>query len=732
MMEADRKPIVMVVDDQRSNLMFISAVLSAGEDIEVIHAVDGKDALNQLEQVSPDLIVSDIEMPEIDGFELCSTIKKIPHLSAIPLIFVTTRTTKDHIVKSFELGAIDYITKPIIAEELEARVRAHLALSFKDRQLSKLNEELKTRLLEIETYRNDLQNLVDERTAELLLARDQAQAADKAKSDFLASMSHELRTPLTAIIGHAEMLSESLQGLNKEHRDTAKTIIRSGQNQLALVNDILDMSKIESGKFVIDEQPYDLGMMMHELSSMFRAKALDAGLEWGVDERHKERHLLIGDQQRISQILINLIGNAIKFTKQGKVALAVSRNEEQLVFTVTDTGIGMSKSDMDKLFHRFEQIDGSISRRFGGTGLGLYISMSLAELMGGNIEVSSDLGEGSTFCFTLPYRPSDKPVVEQEQSSLRKNRPAQQYSGHVLIAEDTPALQLLERRILEKVGLKVTTANNGKEAIEQTSQHTFDLVLMDMQMPEMDGIEATRRLRQQGHSVPIVALTANVMQKHRDQFEAAGCDGFLAKPIDRTALHQILSQYLQHTEPQRVTTPATLPHRETRAWRILAIDDDSNVLSTYKGMLTEEDSEALQMLSDLVSSNEPSEKVSPTLTLDLALSGEQGFEMVKEALEQGTPYAVVVLDMRMPPGWDGLKTAEKIRSVDSEVRIVLITAFMDYSLSEIRQRIGLNFEFLQKPVSAEEFAQIVVSQADGWGQYRELLRMHNLVKKRCG
>ncbi len=362
----------------------------------------------------------------------------------------------------------------------------------------------------------------------------------KAKDEFLASMSHELRTPLTSIIGFSEQLSEQLK--EGEDLNLVRCIESAGRTQLALVNDILDLSKIESGKFTIEEAPYDLARLLQEIHRMLEMRANDRGIEWKIEQRNDESKMLLGDSSRIAQVLVNLAGNAIKFTHQGSVTLISFVQEEQLIFRVVDTGIGMSQEVVSKLFGRFQQADNSISRRFGGSGLGLFISQSLSEMMGGSIFVESEEGRGSTFEVRLPYKRSGK-VTSQEETSVGDVLQGH-FEGHVLVAEDTPMLQMLVRRMLEKMGITVTTVNNGLEVVEQVAKQHFDLILMDMQMPEMDGIEATRKVREVDSETPIVALTANVMKKHREQFEQAGSNGLLGKPIDRDELQRVLKCYL--------------------------------------------------------------------------------------------------------------------------------------------------------------------------------------------
>jgi len=355
-------------------------------------------------------------------------------------------------------------------------------------------------------------------------------------------MSHELRTPLTSIIGNSELLAEAEVDLDK--KKVIRAIEVAGRSQLALVNDVLDMSKIESGKFSIQEVPFDLATLIYDIEHMFELRARDAGLELAVELRSQEPYRLMGDGQRIGQVLINLIGNAIKFTNEGKVTLSIWSDQRYLNFVVEDTGVGISPEKMDSLFQRFEQADNSISRRFGGTGLGLFISETLSTLMGGIIDASSIEGKGSRFVLSLPYRQSTILVQLEQQIEQRNSVLSGGFEGRVLVAEDTPELQLLERRILESMGVKVEVANNGVEAVQMVTEHPFDLVLMDMQMPLMDGVEATRQIRAHNNQVPIVALTANVMEGHRVAFEEAGSNSFLSKPIDRQELRQVLAEFL--------------------------------------------------------------------------------------------------------------------------------------------------------------------------------------------
>ncbi len=376
----------------------------------------------------------------------------------------------------------------------------------------------------------------------LMLRAESARRANKAKDEFLASMSHELRTPLTTIIGNSEMLADST--LDADQQTMVQSVETSGRGLLSLINDILDISKIEAGKIELDEVEFPLNTLMQEVEQIFSVQMQDKGIAFQI-ENGVDGQYLMGDNRRIAQILINLVGNAMKFTEEGAVSLKVlvEESREQIHFQVQDSGIGMNRDVLDRLFQPFEQADHSISRRFGGTGLGLHISWSLAELMGGDINVESEEGAGSLFTLTLPYHPVDD--VKEEHPQQGAVQEPQSFSGEILLAEDTPELRMLISRILQTMGeIEVTAVENGQIAVELAQTRHFDLVLMDMQMPVMDGIEATKRLRAEGYQLPIVALTANVMIKHREQFAAAGCNGFLGKPIDRKELIRVLQQYL--------------------------------------------------------------------------------------------------------------------------------------------------------------------------------------------
>ena len=380
-------------------------------------------------------------------------------------------------------------------------------------------------------------------------AKQRAEAASQSKSEFLANMSHEIRTPMNGIMGMLQVLQAST--LNAEQRHCADVATSSAEALMQLLNDILDLSKIESGKLDFESLPFSPVTAANEVMSLLRSNAEEKHLALTFAPGPDVPATIVGDVVRLKQVLFNLIGNAIKFTDTGSVTvnLAVVRLEPPNVtlrFSVTDTGIGLDSSMRQKIFQVFTQGDSSMSRRFGGTGLGLAISQRLVDRMSGVIVVESRPGEGSTFSFefTQPIGP--------DIGAPRAGTPAtviRPLSGRILIVEDDRVNQHVIRLIVEKIGLQCTVVDNGESAVELAARKLWDAVLMDCQMPGMDGYEATQKIRSRlnGHRLPIIALTANAMAEDRAACTAAGMDDFLAKPVRREELYACLAKWLQPT-----------------------------------------------------------------------------------------------------------------------------------------------------------------------------------------
>ncbi len=540
-----------------------------------------------------------------------------------------------------------------------------------------------------------------------LIEAEATERAGKAKDNFLASMSHELRTPLATIIGNSELLTEC--DLTDQQQQLLAPVVLSGKNLLALVNDVLDLSKMESGKFEIDAAPFSLEDLLEEVTMLFSTKMRESSLRFEVQQQVHPLYKVWGDRKRIGQILLNLLSNAQKFTQQGRVSLECQLEGETICFSVEDTGIGMSAEVMNRLFKPFEQADSSISRRFGGTGLGLHISWNLAEMMGGDIEVSSREGEGSRFVLKLPYRESDLKLDASQECSPSTRQQTKYFSGEVLVVEDTRDLQLLLCHILELMQVKVSVANNGLEAVEQAMNRTFELILMDMQMPLMDGLEATAQLRELGNVTPIIALTANVMQKHRDAFNEVGCNGFLEKPIDRLELQKVLQRYLKPCERQEEKESVPdLPSSQVQpsCAPVLAVDDEEGILELYQLSLEESiEREYGELLGDMFDIRQPV-NLNQYFSVSLAKQGALAVDMAKRALEQEAPFPVAFIDMRMPPGMNGMETAKALRALDSRIYIVFVTAYSDVDLNLVHQELGHGVLYLRKPFEREEIVQI--------------------------
>lgn len=519
--------VILIVDDNVNNRITLRALLQSLSEVDIIEADSGESALARTIEYDVHLILLDIQMPIMDGFETAKHLQMTERTRDIPIIFVTAVFKSEEFVRyGYKIGAIDYLTKPIDDNLLLNRVGLYQRL-FQRQQVLKLTIDL-----------------LKKREQELIEARNIADAANRAKSIFLSNMSHELRTPLNAVLGFAQLLQQD-KSLTEYQKSAINTINHAGQHLLSLINDILEISRIEAGRATLIEEPFDLVDMLKAVTDIIKVRADNKLLVFHLDYDHTLPRYVRGDVNRLRQVLINLLTNAVKFTDKGTVTLQLLVKEQQKIgFVIQDTGAGIEPEDVNCLFHPFYQGSLGLSKS-EGSGLGLTISREFVRLMGSDITVATQLGIGSTFSFDLVL-----PTVSADNMLLLNKTilglMPEEMPVRVLVAEDDEDNRQLISCLLDNAGFDVQTVSNGQQVIERFMQWHPQFIWMDMRMPIMDGYQATQYIRslKEGGLVKIVAITASVFREDRNKILAIGCDDIVFKPLAQQHLLQIMGRLL--------------------------------------------------------------------------------------------------------------------------------------------------------------------------------------------
>jgi signal transduction histidine kinase len=533
---------VLVVDDDAALQNTLCDILDM-TGIDATGVGSAGEATQWCEVHTPDLVVLDQRLPDASGLQLAALLKANSPL--LPVVLLTGYVSTDTAIAAVGL-VDDYLTKPVPPDELIKVVQTRL----EQHRLRVANQQLVTKLRETN---NTLERTVQERTRELKAARDQAMEASRLKSQFLANMSHEIRTPMNGVLGAGNLLAAT--DLTDEQRAYVDILSSSGQALLTIINDVLDLSKIEAGRLELEPSTFTLLDPFTEVVNLLAPQASAKNVRLSLNADADLPRSVVGDAGRLRQVVTNLVGNAVKFTNVGHVLVDVSAESRSsgdimLRCAVSDSGIGIAEQDIARLFAEFSQLDTSNARRFGGTGLGLAISDRLVRLMNGEIGCTANPGGGSTFWFTAPFAlarpdsPARTDVAVASTATPRGTAPAN--APAILIVEDNETNALILTHMLKLLGYRSDTVSNGADALEAAARETYSTILMDCQMPIMDGFTTTRRLRSRfagDPRIPIVAITATATTEDQERCLAAGMDDYLPKPIIMDRLGAVLTRW---------------------------------------------------------------------------------------------------------------------------------------------------------------------------------------------
>jgi len=543
---------ILAIDDHPDNLISLKALLGeAIPEANLIPATSGKEGINLAVNLVPDVILLDIVMPGMDGFEVCKQLKTDQITQDIPVVFLTAlRDNRESRIKALEVGGEAFLAKPIDEPELIAQVRAMARINEARRSARKEKDRLQQLVNEQTLHLRRQREELQERDRELTKAKEKAEQSDRLKSAFLANMSHEIRTPMNAIVGFAQVLNDpELSSADRDH--FIQIIQHRADDLLNIINASLDISRIESGTITPVWQEVKLDDLHREMYQLFRDKLKKAGkteiaLEYDMP-RTDDSQLVVTDPYILRQVLANLLDNAVKYTARGKIVFGCQVQEKGLSCFVSDTGIGISRQNQEVIFDHFRQADIPEAQSYGGTGLGLTICRGMLNQLGGEIKVESEPNKGSTFRFTIPL-PGDgqgKPKILNATTGKETATPSAWMGKSILVVEDDHYSREYLETVIRGKGARVLSVTCGRE-LKQLSEKLadFDLILLDIRLPDASGWDLITDIRQAGYDRPVIAQTAYAMVSDQQKSRELGFNDYLPKPVNKQALSSVLDRWL--------------------------------------------------------------------------------------------------------------------------------------------------------------------------------------------